>query len=67
MGEQPQVDLFDIETQRCPYDAYKELRDDAPVYNIPGTDMYVVSRYEHVREVLMDPERFPSFVPELKH
>ncbi|MBV7265709.1 cytochrome P450 [Erythrobacter ani] len=54
------IDLFDPATQQCPYDAYKMLRDDAPVYHIPGTDMYVVSRYEHVREVLLDPERFPS-------
>ncbi|MBD2843325.1 cytochrome P450 [Erythrobacter rubeus] len=54
------IDLFDPATQQCPYDAYKALRDEAPVYHIPGTDMYVVSRYEHVREVLMDPQRFPS-------
>ncbi|WP_299195494.1 cytochrome P450 [uncultured Erythrobacter sp.] len=60
MGEQPEINLFDAELQQCPYDAYKQLRDEAPVYNIPGTDMWVVSRYEHVREVLMDPQRFPS-------
>ena len=60
MGEQPDINLFDAELQQCPYDAYKQLRDDAPVYNIPGTQMWVVSRYEHVREVLMDPQRFPS-------
>ncbi|MFN2099204.1 cytochrome P450 [Altererythrobacter sp. MF3-039] len=60
MGNQPEINLFDPEVQQCPYDAYRELRDEAPVYNIPGTDMYVVSRYEHVREVLMDPARFPS-------
>jgi len=60
LGEQPDINLFDAELQQCPYDAYKQLRDDAPVYNIPGTQMWVVSRYEHVREVLMDPQRFPS-------
>ncbi|MEM9502130.1 MAG: cytochrome P450 [Pseudomonadota bacterium] len=54
------VNLFDPEVQRCPYDAYKQLRDDAPIYNIPGTPMYVVSRYDHVREVLTNPDRFPS-------
>jgi cytochrome P450 len=59
-AEPPQVNLFDVEVQRCPYDAYKTLRDDAPVYNIPGTPMYVVTRYDDVREVLMDPLRFPS-------
>ena len=60
MGEAPQINLFDAELQQCPYDAYKKLRDEAPVYHIPGTQMWVVSRYEHVREVLMDPQRFPS-------
>jgi cytochrome P450 len=54
------INLFDVETQQCPYDAYKALRDDAPVYLIPGTDMYAVTRYDDVREVLMDPKRFPS-------
>ena len=64
MASQPQINLFDPQLQQCPYDAYKTLRDDAPVYNIPGTDMWVVSRYEHVREVLMDPQRFPSSAAE---
>ncbi len=59
-NDDPSVNLFDPELQQCPYDAYRELRDEAPVYNIPGTDMWVVTRYEHVREVLMDPQRFPS-------
>ncbi|QIQ87614.1 cytochrome P450 [Erythrobacter sp.] len=59
-GSGPQVNLFDPQVQQCPWDAYRTLRDEAPVYRIPGTDIFVVSRYEHVREVLMDPQRFPS-------
>lgn len=58
--ETPPINLFDPQLQQCPYDAYKQLRDEAPVYNIPGTQIYVISRYDHVREVLMDPDRFPS-------
>ena len=58
--ETPAINLFDAELQQCPYPAYQQLRDTAPVYNIPGTQIYVVTRYEHVREVLMDPQRFPS-------
>jgi cytochrome P450 len=54
------VNLFDVETQQCPYDAYRELRDDAPVYKQPGTDIYVVTRYDDVRRILLDPETFPS-------
>jgi len=56
----PRVNLFDPEVQRCPWEAYRTLRDEAPVHRIPGTDIFVVTRYEHVREVLMDPQRFPS-------
>ncbi|MEQ8773414.1 MAG: cytochrome P450 [Erythrobacter sp.] len=59
-GGGPAINLFDPELQQCPWEAYRTLRDEAPVYRIPGTDIFVVSRYEHVREVLMDPERFPS-------
>ena len=33
------VNLFDPETQRCPYDAYKTLRDEAPVYPVSYTHL----------------------------
>jgi len=56
----PVINLFDPALQQCPYEAYKTLRDEAPVYNIPGTPIWVISRYDHVREVLLDPQRFPS-------
>lgn len=64
LASQPDVNLFDVATQQCPYEAYRTLRDESPVFNIPGTDMYVVTRYEHVREVLTDPMRFPSSAPQ---
>jgi len=56
----PSINLFDADLQQCPYGAYKQLRNQAPVYHIPGTEMYVVTRYDDVRAVLMDPQRFPS-------
>ncbi len=56
----PQVNLLDPAVQQCPYDAYRTLRDQAPVHNIAGTDIYVVTRYDDVRRVLMDPHTFPS-------
>ena len=58
--KQPAVNLFDPETQRCPYPAYKQLRDEAPVFQCPATGMYVITRYEDVRRVLTDPENFAS-------
>jgi hypothetical protein len=35
----PQINLFDPALQQCPYAAYRQLRDEAPVYNIPGTQI----------------------------
>jgi cytochrome P450 len=54
------INLFDAAVQQCPYPAYKTLRDEAPAYRQPGTDIYIVTRYDDVRRVLMDPETFPS-------
>jgi cytochrome P450 len=59
-GGAPAINLFDPELQQCPYPAYRTLRDEAPAYRQPGTDIYVVTRYEDVRRVLTDPETFPS-------
>ena len=54
------VNLFDAETQRCPYDAYKTLRDEAPVYQCPATGMYVITRFDDVRQILTDTEHFTN-------
>lgn len=55
-----EVNLFDIETQQCPYQAYKTLRDEAPVYQCPATGMYVITRFEDVRQILTDTEHFTN-------
>jgi cytochrome P450 len=44
--------LFDPETQECPYEFYRALRDQAPVYRMPETGHYIISRYDDVREAL---------------
>jgi cytochrome P450 len=58
----PEVNFFDRDTNDCPYDAYSVLRDQAPVWKDPLTGMYVVTRYEDVREILADTERFSNQV-----
>jgi cytochrome P450 len=45
------IDLYDPATQECPYTSYEALRNDAPVYRIPDTNMYVISRYADIVEV----------------
>lgn len=56
------VNFFDPATNNCPYEAYRALRDQAPVWKDPVTGMYVVTRYEDVREVLSDTARFRNGV-----
>ena len=54
------INLFDAQLHQCPYPAYQRLRDEAPAYRQPGTNIYVVTRYDDVRRVLTDAETFPS-------
>ena len=54
------VNLFDAETQRCPYDAYKTLREKAPVYQCPVSGMYVITGFDDVRQILTDTEHFTN-------
>ena len=57
------INLSDPEVQRCPFGAYKALRDEAPVHRMPDTGMYVVSRYEDICDIVRDPDRFSMAVP----
>ncbi len=54
------LDLMDPAVQSCPWELYRQVHEHAPVYRIPGTDFWLVSTYEDLREVLGDPARFTS-------
>ncbi len=54
------VDLFDPETQQNWYPTYDALREQAPVYRMPGTDIYVLTKYDDVQYALRHPELFPN-------
>ena len=56
------IDLYDPATQEDWYPTYARLREEAPVYRVPGTAMYVVSRYDDVLNVLRHQETFPTGV-----
>ncbi|MEE9608694.1 MAG: cytochrome P450 [Myxococcota bacterium] len=51
---------FTPEVKADPYPYYAALRKEAPVYRVPGTAMYAVSRYADVAELLTQPELFSS-------
>ena len=57
------IDFFEPAVNDCPYHAYRELRDEAPVWVDRRTGMYVISRYDDVKAVLLDTERFSSERP----
>ena len=42
------VDLYDEHTQQNWYPTYATLRDEAPVYRIPDTNTYVLTRYDDI-------------------
>lgn len=55
-----QIRFDDPELLRCPYEAYARLRDEEPVFRDNATGSWVITRYEDVRDILMDPVRFGS-------
>lgn len=54
------VNLLDADLQNCPYHAYAKLRDEAPVWKDPVTGFYVVTRFEDLRNILLDTEAYSS-------
>lgn len=54
------VTLADYNTLLNPYDAYKYLRDNAPVKYEPLLSAYIVTRYDLVREAIRDTQTYSS-------
>lgn len=52
--------FLDPRVQDDPYDFYQALHAQAPVYRMPETGMFIVSRYEDLRQLLMDTENFSN-------
>lgn len=59
--------LFEDAVVECPYAYYRELREQDPVHRIDGTDAYLVSRVDLIKEVVGDPVRFSSRTGEFLH
>lgn len=59
-------DFFDPEVIECPFDFYKAARQEAPVYQLPETNIFFVSRYEDVKAALKRTDVFSNdFAEEL--
>ena len=55
-----ELDFFSAEVQECPFHVYQQLQEEAPVWQMPGTNVFVVTRYDDIREIIRDPGRFSS-------
>ena len=56
----PRINLLDPDVLECPYPAYQALHAAAPVYEVPGMGIFVVSSYALLQEVVHDPETYSS-------
>jgi len=52
--------LADVEVLECPFPTYDVLRNEAPVWQDPDTGIFVVSRYDDLRNVLRDKATFSN-------
>jgi len=54
--------LLDEKTLECPFEFYKRLHEEAPVYQMPETGIYVISKYADVVAITRDTETFSNVV-----
>ena len=52
--------LLDPGVQKDPFPHYQHLREHAPVFRMPGTGFYVLTRYDDLRTVLRDTATFSN-------
>lgn len=67
MGE-PHPEDFEFDSadvQVCPFPFYDALRKNAPVHQLPGTQIYLLSRHSNVVEAFKRPDLFSSHRPPL--
>jgi cytochrome P450 len=53
-----EINFLHADLQNCPYHAYQLLRDHAPVWKDPITGFYVITRFEDLRNILLDTRGF---------
>jgi cytochrome P450 len=53
-------DPFDVAIDVAPYDTWRRLRDEAPVYRNEQYDFFALSRYDDVQAAHLDPRTFIS-------
>ena len=54
------LSFLDPATNSNPFPAYAHLLQEQPIYFDPAIRFFVVTRYEDIRRILMDPKTFSS-------
>ena len=54
------ISFLDPATQSCPYEAYKTLRSECPVYQIPEVGFYMITKYDDARTVIKNTEIYSN-------
>ncbi|MEZ5573933.1 MAG: cytochrome P450 [Halioglobus sp.] len=52
--------FFDKDVLNCPYEFYRVLQEQAPVYQLPDTNIYMVSRYADIKHLLKDTQAYSN-------
>jgi cytochrome P450 len=53
-------DLFGHEANKTWFDTYRRLRESDPIYRVPDTNLFVLTRYDDIAMVVRDSERFSN-------
>ena len=51
---------FDPALLNPPWPLFEQLREHAPVFEVPGMDAWLITRYEDVQKIVLDPKTFSS-------
>ncbi|MEH6590501.1 MAG: cytochrome P450 [Halioglobus sp.] len=53
-------DFFDEKVLNSPYDFYQTLQEQAPVYQLPDTNIFMVTRHADVKKIIKDTETYSN-------
>jgi cytochrome P450 len=53
-------DFFSPEVIESPFEFYQAIRREAPVYHLPGSNIYMLSRWQDIRQVTRDTATFSN-------
>jgi cytochrome P450 len=59
-GTDVYYDMYDRDIYASPYETYRRLRDESPIYYNPKYDFWAVSRHEDVLKVILDADTYIS-------